>query len=153
MLAIPAVAWEKVWLPVPVGPPAEPGIVWMMPAFSAAPMSSPGTPTTRSPKALPPTLPIASEAPKPSPVSGASPMPGGVLAPQRAAGRAQAGGRAEQDVDDAVVDRRRSVLLGHADREVGGHRAAEVADGERRAEAVAGLGIVGDARRVLAPGL
>ena len=47
-----------------------------MPAFSAPPMSSPGTPTIRSPKALPPMLPMASEAPKPSPVSGASPMPG-----------------------------------------------------------------------------
>ena len=34
-----------------------------------------------------------------------------------------------------------------------GHRAAEVADGERRAEAVVGLGVVGDARRVLAPDL
>ena len=68
--AIPAVACEKVWLPVPVGPLAAPGIVWMMPAFPAAPMSSPGTPTIRSPKALPPTLPMASEAPKPSPVSG-----------------------------------------------------------------------------------
>ena len=45
---------------------------------------------------------MASEAPKPSPSSAESPTPGGVLAPQRAAGRGHAGGRAEQDVDDAV---------------------------------------------------
>lgn len=80
---------------------------------------------------------------------GAVSDPAGVLAPDLRSGRGQPGSRSPDDVHDADSGARSGVFVGRTDDKLGERIAIELARRQGAAEAITGLGAVGDRGRLL----